>query len=170
MSILFVVAFSVILSCHNFSEFEISAENIDNMVNFMLGFGIFPICLLNGFSVTQVGSLLLTSNVSIKGSAILTIFLLLCLYIAGSQLLHRNIYNHAWIISFLIVLSVMSLIQTTIYLSFIFICYLVVDYKLKEVEDKDMLTLKDVEEVIVLSKVAGLGWSFLDLFYYYWIS
>ena len=157
MSILFVVAFSAILSCHNVSKVEISAENICYMVNFMMGFGIFPICLINGFSATQVGSLLLTSNVNISGSALWTIFLLLCFFFAGNQLLLRNIYHHAWIIPFSIVLSVISLIQTTIYLSFIFICYLLVDDKLKEVEDKGMLTLKDVEEVILVSKSCSAG-------------
>ena len=78
MSILFVVAFSAILSCHNVSKVGISAENICYMVNFVMGFGIFPISyLINGFSVTQVGSLLLTSNVNISGSALISPFMLL---------------------------------------------------------------------------------------------
>ena len=157
-SILFVAAFVVVLSCHNVSKIEISAENMSYVVQFMMGFGLHPLSLCVGFSAAQVGPLLLNFNVNIRGSAIWILCFLLCLYMFGTQLLLGKLYfDHPWILPFAIFLIVLNLLDVTTYFFFQFVCYLLLDDNLKKVEEKEMLTLQDVEEVIYVSKRISAG-------------
>ena len=140
-------------------EIELCAESLSKLYVLFATFGLSSVLAIdNGFIAIGIAPFVLESNLAISKTAHIITFLFPLLSFVTSNILLRDLYeDNMWILPLGCLLSAMNVISSFIYFTLSHLCVLLMNEKLVDLKEKDILRQEDIVDLILVYRSCRKG-------------